>query len=108
MNMCRATRRLSPAAVLTIVGSIAGCATVNPEPDYRRLQEQVERATGYAQAYQPGEEATIDARVGALMTDGLTAAEAASGKVSDGICPECLEEKMEELRRRQAEKGLRP
>jgi cobalt-zinc-cadmium efflux system outer membrane protein len=56
---------------------MAGCATVNPAPDYRRLQEQVERATGYAQAYQPGEEATIAARVGALMTDGLTAGEAA-------------------------------
>jgi cobalt-zinc-cadmium efflux system outer membrane protein len=75
--MSRTKRPLLCAMLAIIAGSAGGCASINPEPDYRRLRAQVQRATGYAQSYQPGEEAAVTIRIRALLADGLTASEAA-------------------------------
>lgn len=67
-------------AVLTCAwgGFMAGCATVNPGPDYRRVAQSVTEATGQPEAYWPEEEETlIAARIDALLVDGLTLDEAA-------------------------------
>lgn len=67
-------------AVLTCVGGgfMAGCATVNPAPDYERVAQHVEAATGRTEAYRPEDaETLIGARVEALLADGLTLDEAA-------------------------------
>jgi len=75
--MNRTKRPFLSVALAIVAGSAAGCATVNPEPDYLRLRVQVQRATGYSQTYRPGDEAALTAHVNALMADGLTASEAA-------------------------------
>ncbi len=75
--MDRTKRPLLSTALAIIAGSAVGCATVDTEPDYRRLHLQVERATGHSQTYQPGDDAAVTTHVNALMADGLTASEAA-------------------------------
>lgn len=75
--MSRTMRHLSRVAVSIGVGWLAGCAAVDPEPDYQRLREQVQETTGQAQAYQPGDEAVAVARVDALLAEDLTAESAA-------------------------------
>lgn len=55
---------------------LAGCATVNPKPDYDRVDRQVESATGVRIAYRPGDEPAVRQAAAALLDDGLTANEA--------------------------------
>lgn len=56
--------------------ALSGCATVNPAPDYERVGQRLEEATGFQRVYQPGEDDEIDEIVAGLVTDGITATEA--------------------------------
>ena len=55
---------------------LAGCATVDPRADFDRTGQHVEAATGTATLYRPEDEAAIEQRVAALLSEGLTADEA--------------------------------
>lgn len=61
-------------SVTTIV--LAGCATVDPAPDYRRSVELTEQATGTRDLYDMHNAEVVAARVDALLREGLTATEA--------------------------------
>ncbi|UCE60250.1 MAG: TolC family protein [Phycisphaerales bacterium] len=57
--------------------SLAGCATVDPRPDYAQLGRQVTQATGQERVYQPGDNDLIPGLVEELLDEGITASEAA-------------------------------
>ena len=63
------------ASVLWVV--VAGCVAVNPEPDYRRSAEMIQRATGIADVYDTRGMAAVRERVDALLADEMTSDEAA-------------------------------
>ncbi len=64
--------------VFTPLLAFAGCATVNPGPDYDRTAAHVEAATGHGFPFRPdADERTIQDRVQGLLDDGLTARAAA-------------------------------
>ena len=74
--MYRTTKR-----VLTLLSAalapLAGCATVNPAPDYQRAGQYVIQATGQDSIYQPGDdEKVIAQKVEDLLAGGITAGEA--------------------------------
>lgn len=52
--------------------AIAGCAQVNPAPDFRRVADSAAERLGVEQTYDPAADALIDAKVAALMNGGLT------------------------------------
>lgn len=54
----------------------AGCASVNPKPDYDRVDRQVESAVGQRVEYRPGDQPAVRAMVAKLLEDGITAQEA--------------------------------
>lgn len=54
----------------------AGCATVDPTPDYQRSNGYIAAATGQAQPYLPGDEDAVTSRIEELLKDGLTLVEA--------------------------------
>ena len=54
----------------------AGCATVNPKPDYQRAAGIITERTGVAELYDPEAESLIEQRVAALLAHGLTKDEA--------------------------------
>lgn len=66
------------ALVSSLVGSVTltGCATVDSRADFDRTGQHVEHATGTATLYRPEDEAAIEQRVAALLSEGLTADEA--------------------------------
>jgi len=54
----------------------AGCATVNPKPDYDRVDRQIALVVGQGLQYRPGDEPAVRATTTTLLEDGLTAQEA--------------------------------
>ena len=60
-----------------IVLAFAGCATVDPRPDYQTTIDRISEATGYETVYRPGEDELAQEQVDSLLNDGLTADEAA-------------------------------
>lgn len=70
--------RSGKCAVLAVATAVlAGCASVNPHPDYDRTARGVEAATGGRLDYRPGDdEEAIQQRVQELLRDGLTVDEA--------------------------------
>ena len=68
-----ATATCSSLALL-LVG--AGCATVNPKPDYDRTRTLIEQSTGVAESYSPEEEGLSADELAACMSDGLSLDEA--------------------------------
>jgi cobalt-zinc-cadmium efflux system outer membrane protein len=54
----------------------AGCATVDPKPDYERVGRQIETATGQPIAVDPTSDVVAQERVAELLADGLTTQEA--------------------------------
>jgi outer membrane protein, heavy metal efflux system len=71
--------RLKPCSFVQvmIILTLAGCAAVDPRPDYERLAQQVQSATGQALDYRPDDRAEVAQRVQQLLRDGLTADDAA-------------------------------
>lgn len=59
--------------LLTSVGllTIAGCATVEPAPDYQRTRELITERTDIEEVYDPDAEATIDAKVAEILTEDI-------------------------------------
>ncbi|RMF79577.1 MAG: TolC family protein [Planctomycetota bacterium] len=65
----------------TLAGSaalvlLAGCAKVNPAPDYRRAAEYASRATGQARLFDPQQRDSDEQAIKAMLADGLSADEA--------------------------------
>ncbi len=54
----------------------AGCATVNPRPDYDRTAQLITQATGQEPVYRPDDDAVVKNTVDALLAGGITAQEA--------------------------------
>lgn len=56
-----------------ICGSvIAGCAQVNPQPDYDRVNQTIRDATGQDGSYRPGDDAMATEQVNLLLQHGLS------------------------------------
>jgi len=53
-----------------------GCATVEPGPDFLRVQELVEESTGYPETYNPEAPAIAQEEIAAALADGLSIDEA--------------------------------
>ena len=75
--MNRKTGMLLLAGALGAGYPLGGCARVNPRPDYERAAARIERATGHAETYRPGEDERVAARLMEIVKDGITADEAA-------------------------------
>lgn len=71
--MVRARRSWATFAAVACVG---GCARVDPQPDYRRVGDAVQAATGAALETPLPEDAAVAAEIERLTHDGLTADEA--------------------------------
>ena len=56
----------------------AGCATVDPKPDYDRTRTLIEKSTGVAESFSPEEEGLAAERLKAYLSDGLALDEAVS------------------------------
>lgn len=71
-------RALIGLALLTggLAVTSAGCATVNPRPDFQRTARIIAQHTGIDDTYDPQAEALVEAKVSALVADGLTTNEA--------------------------------
>lgn len=73
-------RELRHRGVLLLFGATsllaAGCATVNPKPDYDRVDRQIASVVGQGLQYRPGDEPAVRATTTKLLEDGLTAQEA--------------------------------
>ena len=69
--------RWSVASSLLVLLVGAGCATVDPGPDYARAAEEVAATTGFHELFDPAELAEWKERVAVLAADGLTASDAA-------------------------------
>ena len=63
-------------ALLALGMSCAGCASVDPVPDYEEARTRVTQVTGVPDLYQPGEEESAAQRVEELLLDGLSVEEA--------------------------------
>ncbi|GMU82421.1 MAG: hypothetical protein AMXMBFR47_22920 [Planctomycetota bacterium] len=70
------TPRFQILGALVVPFLMAGCATVNPRPDFDRTNERVRHALGQGMAYRPNEEAALQARVKELLDGGLRPDEA--------------------------------
>jgi cobalt-zinc-cadmium efflux system outer membrane protein len=75
MLMPRTALRLGGLLIGGMV-SFAGCASVNPGPDFDRVDRQVESAIGERVGYRPGDEPAVRARVAELLEGGLSVQEA--------------------------------
>lgn len=73
-------RMLRHRGVLLLFGAASllagGCATVNPKPDYDRVDRHVESVVGQPLSYRPGDEPAVRSMTTKLLEDGLTAQEA--------------------------------
>lgn len=56
----------------SVLIAIAGCAQVNPAPDFRRVADSAAERLGVEQMYDPAADALVDAKVATLMDGGLT------------------------------------
>ena len=70
-------KQASVLIAVPIALALAGCATVDPSPDYQTTIERISEATGYETVYRPGEDELVQGQVDSLLTGGLTADEAA-------------------------------
>lgn len=69
-----ASAGLTLPGVLTTL--VIGCATIDPRPDYRRVEQHVSDAVGAAALESPQDAAAAQALVSERLTGGLTASEA--------------------------------
>jgi len=61
---------------LVVAGAMSGCATVNPQHDYARVNQHVSEATGHTRIYQPEDDSVIVDIVDSKLQDGISADEA--------------------------------
>lgn len=63
--------KVIPGVVLAWAVFQTGCATVNPQQDYRRARELIEKSTGFERAYNPEEAGLSEDELSAILADGL-------------------------------------
>jgi cobalt-zinc-cadmium efflux system outer membrane protein len=63
-------------ALIPVAALLAGCATVDPKPDYQRSAKFIEKATGVADVVGERDAAVIKVHNEALLESGLTSGEA--------------------------------
>lgn len=68
--------RLALQPWLVGLSAFCGCATVDPRPDYRRLDERVAQSVGLMVVERPEDAAAVERVVADRLADGLTAREA--------------------------------
>jgi len=68
-------RHVSPLTGLMLV-SFAGCATVDPRPDYERAREEIRATTGVEAVHDPDEAPLRAEEITAILVDGLSLGEA--------------------------------
>lgn len=59
-----------------VLGTVCGCATVNPQQDYGRVVRHVAEAVGQERVYRPENDELVDELVAGLTQDGIGADEA--------------------------------
>lgn len=64
------------ACTLLLAVLLSGCGSVHPGPDYRHAADLVGERTGYNAVYTPDQEDEVEARVSAMLQDGITPEEA--------------------------------
>jgi cobalt-zinc-cadmium efflux system outer membrane protein len=69
-------RKLSNGLRGVLVVSLAGCATVDPRPDYERAREEIRGGTGEAEIFDPERPALSADEIQAIVSDGLGLEEA--------------------------------
>jgi cobalt-zinc-cadmium efflux system outer membrane protein len=72
----RACAAARGSATLATLALCAGCASVNPRPDFERTTALVSERTGADEVYDPAADALVQQKVAALLADGLTTDEA--------------------------------
>lgn len=75
-SMCLAIAFQYALVIGTILSASAGCAHVNPQPDFERTTSGIRDRLAIDDVYDPTVEAQIEGKVGALLADGVTADEA--------------------------------
>ncbi len=68
--------KVIPGVLLAWAVCQTGCATVNPQQDYMRARELIEKSTGFERAYNPEEVGLSEDELSATLADGLTLDEA--------------------------------
>ncbi|MHC4903451.1 MAG: TolC family protein, partial [Planctomycetota bacterium] len=68
--------RICAACAIALVILAAGCATVDPGPDYDRAGELIERSTGVSEAHNPQEPGPDADELDARLADGMGLQEA--------------------------------
>jgi cobalt-zinc-cadmium efflux system outer membrane protein len=63
--------KVIPGVVLAWAVCQTGCATVNPQQDYMRARELIEKSTGFERAYNPEEVGLSEDELSAMLADGL-------------------------------------
>jgi len=71
-----ASRVLERTLFLLAAASVCACATVDPQPDYRRARESVRAATGLAAVHDPEQPVLSATELAARLADGLGVEEA--------------------------------
>lgn len=71
----RRAQALRGSGLLTL--AFAGCASVDPRPDYARAQQAIRATTGVTEVHDPDAPVLTGAEIGALLADGLGLDEAA-------------------------------
>ncbi len=66
-----------PRHQVLLVVSLAGCATVDPRPDYEKAAQEIRATTGEDGVYDPDEPVLSAAEIGMMLSDGLGLDEAA-------------------------------
>ena len=68
--------KVIPGVVLAWAVFQTGCATVNPQQDYVRARELIEKSTGFERVYNPEEVGLSEDELNATLADGLALDEA--------------------------------
>ena len=68
--------KMIPGVMLAWALFQTGCATVNPQQDYTRARELIQKSTGFERAYNPEEVGLSEDEMNATLADGLTLEEA--------------------------------
>ena len=62
--------------LLVATCTLSACVSVDPSSDYEEVGRYIATVTGHESSYRPGDEELVTARVGSLLSGGLTGPEA--------------------------------